>query len=400
MRAISQAANQNGGLDWSRTRFHDFNGDATKLKGHLRPEDILINSTGTGTLGRVGFFSGAPDGLPCMADGHVTIARTKSDELHARFAYYWLGSQPFQEYMYAALAVGATNQIELNRENLGDAPIPVPPMEEQRRIADFLDSETTHIDQLAIRRGKQSSLLDEHSRAAAYSAITGAKEVGPRRASGIQWIHSLPSSWKTMPVNYQFEVMLGKMLNQERTKGDYLRPYLRNVNVQWDRIDTDDLLAMDFPPSEQQRYKVLPGDLLICEGGEPGRAAIWDGHGEIYYQKALHRVRPRGYSSSRWLYYCLLASTALNVFAVEGNSTTITHLTGEQLKARRFPFPDRPIQDRFVAELDKLDRHQRELSLGMAHQAKLLAERRQALITAAVTGQIDVSTASGRGIEE
>lgn len=214
----------------------------------------------------------------------------------------------------------------------------------------------------------------------------------------LKWLGSVPPDWPIASVGSQFDVQLGKMLNKERTSGDHLKVYLRNTNVQWDRVDTDDLLMMDFPPSERTRYEVRSGDLLICEGGEPGRAAIWDGRiAEIYYQKALHRARSLGKSSVRWLYYCLKAATALNVFAIEGNTTTIAHLTGEQLRAHRFPFPDRAVQDRITIKLDAQEHTDRQLVQKLEAQIALLAERRQALITATVTGQMDVTTARGLG---
>lgn len=216
---------------------------------------------------------------------------------------------------------------------------------------------------------------------------------GGRKYSGLRWLGDVPRDWPILSVSSQFEVLLGKMLNQERVRGEHLRPYLRNTNVQWDQISTEDLLEMDFPPQERSRYEVQVGDLLICEGGQPGRSAIWDGRvGEIYYQKALHRARSRGRSSVRWLFYCLRAATALDVFTVEGNSTTIGHLTGEQLRAHRFPFPDRYIQDHLVHRLDAAGTTARRAQSAVKTQVDLLAERRQALITAAVTGQIDVTT--------
>ncbi|WP_458861145.1 restriction endonuclease subunit S domain-containing protein, partial [Enterococcus faecium] len=99
IRAISQAANQYGYLDWSRTRFHSYKGPASELKGYLEANDILVNSTGKGTLGRVCFFDGAPDNIPCMADSHVTIVRTDNRVANSRFTYYWLNSQTFQDYI-------------------------------------------------------------------------------------------------------------------------------------------------------------------------------------------------------------------------------------------------------------------------------------------------------------
>ena len=88
-----------------------------------------------------------------------------------------------------------------------------------------------------------------------------------------------------MAVSHQYEVLLGKMLNEDATRGDHLRPYLRNTNVQWDRIETSDLSEMDFPADKARRYALRSGDLMVCEGGEPGRAAIWDRSiREMYYR--------------------------------------------------------------------------------------------------------------------
>ncbi|MFJ9777342.1 restriction endonuclease subunit S [Kitasatospora sp. NPDC101157] len=295
----------------------------------------------------------------------------------------------------------SNTQANLNAEQVGNLMLPDPPLATQRRIADFLDAETSRLDNISRARHCQQELLATRFLTRTLETVQGATEPGPRKPSGLGWLGTVPSSWPIMPVSYEFEVLLGKMLNQERVHGAHLAQYLRNTNVQWDRITTDDLLLMDFPPEEQARYSLKPGDLLICEGGEPGRAAIWDGRiSEMYYQKALHRVRARGYSSPRWLFYCLRAATAQNVFAIEGNSTTIAHLTGEQLRAHKFPFPAREAQDRLTDRLDADARLQEQLAELLSRQLKVLAERRQALITAAVTGQFDVTTASGRNVTE
>ncbi|MEV5371429.1 restriction endonuclease subunit S [Streptomyces albogriseolus] len=298
------------------------------------------------------------------------------------------------------VATGSTHKT-IYMPDIEQLRVPLPPMEEQRRIADFLDAETTRIDDLTRARHRQLTLLTARFLTSVFNAVRGTTEPGPRKPSGLDWLGTVPSSWPILPVSYEFEVLLGKMLNQERVQGEHLAQYLRNTNVQWDRINTNDLLLMDFPPEERARYSLKTGDLLVCEGGEPGRAAIWDGRiGEMYYQKALHRVRARGYSSPRWLFYCLRAATAQNVFAIEGNTTTIAHLTGEQLRAHRFPFPEREAQDRLTAKLDADSRLLEQLAELLSRQLKVLAERRQALITAAVTGQFDVSTASGRNVTE
>jgi hypothetical protein len=83
------------------------------------------------------------------------------------------------------------------------------------------------------------------------------------------------------------------VLDQRGNRGD-LKPYLRNTNVQWMRFQLDDIKELRLAPEELEEFRLQPNDFLICEGGEPGRCAIWrDSHQEMYFQKAIHRVRPR-----------------------------------------------------------------------------------------------------------
>lgn len=97
----------------------------------------------------------------------------------------------------------------------------------------------------------------------------------------------LPDGWEWVSLGVVADTALGKMLDRGRSRGLPQVPYLRNVNVQWGRIDTDDLLAMELGDDERARFGVATGDLLVCEGGEIGRCAIWLGSNDyIAYQKA------------------------------------------------------------------------------------------------------------------
>src|SRR6185436_1585821 len=125
---------------------------------------------------------------------------------------------------------------------------------------------------------------------------------------------------------------LGKMLDQKQQTGELRRPYLRNANVQWFRFDLRDVLQMDFDDDDRRILRLQPGDLLICEGGEPGRAAVWQGEiEECYFQKALHRARPnRRLATSdylAWMFWFLVQRGLLSGVT----SATIAHLTGEKL---------------------------------------------------------------------
>ena len=209
------------------------------------------------------------------------------------------------------------------------------------------------------------------------------------RDSGVEWLGQVPEAWEVMRAGYRYEVQLGRMLNEERANGECQRPYLRVADVQWGSINTQDLPMMHFPPEAQGRYRLEKGDLLVNEGGSyVGRSAIWRGElAECYYQKALHRLRPRNplCDSSEFFLYVMEMATRLNVFIAGGNQTTIDHLTAEQLRAHRFAFPPLPEQraiaaflERETAKIDELVGEQRRL-------IALLAEKRQAVINHAVT---------------
>ena len=88
------------------------------------------------------------------------------------------------------------------------------------------------------------------------------------------------------------ESCLGKMLDAKKNKGEY-QPYLANINVRWGSFDLEKLSLMRFEKDEEERYGIKYGDLIMCEGGEPGRCAIWrDELPNMKIQKALHRIRP------------------------------------------------------------------------------------------------------------
>lgn len=103
----------------------------------------------------------------------------------------------------------------------------------------------------------------------------------------------LPHGWAWAAVKDVAEARLGKMLDRAKNSGKPYR-YLRNTNVQWFEITTDDLKTMLIEGEEIEKFILQDGDVLICEGGHPGRAAAWRGQlPDVAFQKALHRVRPK-----------------------------------------------------------------------------------------------------------
>ena len=208
--------------------------------------------------------------------------------------------------------------------------------------------------------------------------------------SGVEWLGEVPGHWATPPLYLRYSVELGKMLDSSRITGDHLVPYLRNVDVQWGRINFDDLPEMDIEESEYGRYTVAPGDLLVCEGGEVGRAAIVpERSGTIGFQKALHRLRALADDEHPAFMYFVLSWAALRGVFSQSGLSTIAHLTGEQLRKYRFPKPPIPEQVQIAAFLD---RETGKIDTLVAEQQNLIAllkEKRQALISHAVMKGLD-----------
>jgi type I restriction enzyme S subunit len=166
------------------------------------------------------------------------------------------------------------------------------------------------------------------------------------------------------------------MLDKAKIKGHAHVPYLRNVNVQWGRIDTDDLLTMELADDERERFAVREGDLLVCEGGEIGRCAIWHGRADyLAFQKALHRIRPSDKLDALFLRYLLEHHALSGQLAKLATGTTIAHLPQEQLRRVPVPLPPLDEQHRIV---DLLEGHLSRLDA--ADDYLHTAQRRNAVL--------------------
>lgn len=205
-------------------------------------------------------------------------------------------------------------------------------------------------------------------------------------------------AWPLRPVGELFEIGAGKTMSAAARAGDNKTPFLRTSNVLWDEIDLTTVDEMAIPAHELQGKLLEPGDLLVCEGGEIGRAAVWDGDAEtMSYQNHLHRLRPIADDVEPRFYVYFLQSgfTQLGIFEGAGNKTTIPNLSRSRLAALAVPHPGIDEQRDVVRALtrvrDAMQAHDR--SLFSTQDLKRAAM--QTLFTRGLRGELQKETDIG-----
>ena len=182
-----------------------------------------------------------------------------------------------------------------------------------------------------------------------------------------------PSDWRVDRFDSVFDVQQGRQVSKGNRVGENQRPFLRTKNVFWNRLDLADLDEMHFSEADESRLAMKPDDLLICEGGDIGRTAIWGGVlSRCYYQNHLHRARirnPKTADAQFVLFFLWYAFEFGHLYFGRGNVTTIPNLS--QSKLRELPVAIPPLAE------------QRKIAgvLGLVQRAMEQQERLIALTT-------------------
>lgn len=359
----------------------------------LCPGDVLMNEGGDfDKLGRGHVWQGEIE--PCIHQNHVFAVRP------TKIPPYWLnaftGSQAAQFY-FMGRSKQSTNLASISSSNVMELPVVIPPDDELSVVLTHLDRETVRIDALMEKKTRFIELLREKRQVLITHAVTKGLDPNVKmKDSGVEWLGEVPEHWAVCKLSFRYSVELGKMLDEKKLTKTSLVSYFRNQDVQWGAINTQGLPEMDIHPAELERYTVMDGDLMVCEGGDVGRAAIWRGESSVFgYQKALHRLRPRSQDTdtAEFFFFSLLTAKKRGVFEESDSKATIAHLPAERFRQYRFAFPpkleQREIAQHVCVESERLDVLLTKTELSI----ELLKERRSALITAAVTGQIDLREA-------
>lgn len=263
--------------------------------------------------------------------------------------------QKFFEYQYQykapeieALGTGTTVK-GIRLETLKKIEMVFAPLEEQKRIADKLDSVLAKVEAAQARLDKIPAILKRFRQSVLAAATSGELTKEWRgnekyRDETLNWsITKIPESWDLKFLEEVAESRLGKMLDKSKNSG-IATEYLGNINLRWHHIDLSELKEILVSQKEIDELNIRDGDLLLCEGGEPGRGAVWKGgDNNLVFQKAIHRVRCTDCISPEFLLYCIEDDFFSNRLSLLYTGTTIKHLTGKALK--KYPVRIPPIAE-------------------------------------------------------
>ena len=280
-----------------------------------------------------------------------------------KYIFYFLQTSDFRN-IFSYNKNGLIGGVSVNK--LKNIEIPLPPLAEQGRIVAKIEELFAGID----------------------AGVENLKSVKNQIALYRQSVlKSFLSGFATDTLANHVDMCLGKMLDKEKNKGT-LFPYLRNKNVRWKNFDLDDLLEMRFEESEEERYSIQRGDLVVCEGGEPGRCAVWENDNVIKFQKALHRLRPHDNMNVYFLMYVFMLNIQAKNWDRFFTGSTIKHLTGEALKNLQIPIPTLAEQERIVAEIESRFERADALETAVDRALNDAEKLKQAVLKKAFRGEL------------
>ena len=183
----------------------------------------------------------------------------------------------------------------------------------------------------------------------------------------------IPDSWEWVTLKHIAISELGKTLDKAKNTGE-LHKYLCSINVYWNKIDLSKVKEARFEPFEHEKYLLQDGDLLICEGGDIGRCAVWELQEEMYYQNALHRVRFFCNINPYFFRILIEYYKARGIIDECSKGVTIKHLVQSALNSIYFPLPPLAEQKRIVEKIEELLPHIEEYGKAESKVSKLNAE--------------------------
>jgi type I restriction enzyme S subunit len=338
----------------------------------------------------------APVGVTNWSDQDYCIGRglgaikAKENLADTKFLQYAIE----QNVAYLHQRSQGSTFLAINTSDLKSLPIPDIPQPVQSKIAKILSTLDQAIEKTEAlidkyQQIKQGLMHDLFTRGiAADGKLRPPRSQAPElyKKTPIGWI---PEQWDVYEIGNLFDIQLGKMLSKASKTGKSSAFYLGNKNVQWDRVDLSDLEYMDFSKEERQKFSLQFGDLLVCEGGEVGRTAIWRNEfTNCFYQKAIHRLRPLTSNvAPQFVLRFMRYASIVGLFTKFTSQSSIAHLTQEKLEKVNISIPSINEQKQMINHFDSLDQ---KVEKETEYLAKL-QKQKSGLMHDLLTGKVEVN---------
>jgi len=346
---------------------------AEQRRLNVLPGDLLLEKSGGTSINPVGCVVRFEGRGPVVCSNFVARLRARPDQ-SSRFWKYSLGAAYLdgRTWPYVRQTTGIQN---LDLAGWLSMRMEVPSGEEQVGIADFLDRETAKIDALIGRQELMADRLIERRNAAILSAVTGSNAVGPRKTTGLEWLPSIPESWGVVPANRLCKIGTGDRDSNEAVEDGRYPLFLRSTKVaainNWSFDCEAVMTAGDGQGGVGKVFHYFHGK--------------FDAHQRVYVFRDFHGIL------GKYFFYCL--SRILPDVVLGGTAkVTMESLRRPMLTHMVVPLPPELDQMRIVEQLDTEVERIESMLANVERLALLAQERRSALITAAVTGQLDIST--------
>ena len=326
----------------------------------VRAQDLLLNITG-GSLGRCAII---PDEFrKGNVSQHVCILRT----IVVLPAYLHLFI--ISDYFASTMILSGSGREGLPKYSLEIMQIPLPPYEEQKRIVAAVEKWFTLIDTLETAKADLQSSITQAKSMILDLAIHGKlvpqdpndepaiellKRINPKFSpcDNAHDTNQLPNSWCWTTLGSLFQHNTGKALNKSDSQEGLLKPYLTTSNVYWNCFDFTEVKEMYFKDSELEKCTVIKGDLLVCEGGDIGRASIWNYDYDICIQNHIHRLRAKGDVCQILYLYVLMLYKWTD--KIHGKGIGLQGLSSGLLDKLVVPLPPYKEQLRIVTKIEEL----------------------------------------------
>lgn len=371
---------------------------ADAKRSTLRSGDVLMTEGGDlDKLGRGTVWRGEIE--DCLHQNHVFAVRPLDGLLDPDFLSY-LTQSAYSRAYFESTGVKTTNLASTSSAKIRDFRVPLFSLTEQRRIADFLDVETARIDRLVGLRSTSIDLLKERLAANVDNLVRGGGELGQVPAD-YKPLGMIPAKWRQGRLrNIECDVQTGPFGSQLHA-GDYVEggwPVINPANITPQGLRADPLVTVDdYTRKRLSRHVLKSGDVVFARRGELGRAGVIGEREEgwICGTGALRvRFATRGFDSG-YFYRYLTIPAVRHYFEVFSVGSTMANLNSSILLGMPLLIPSMGEQAAIASACAAVEKETQRAIAMIGMQRTLLAERRLALITAAVTGQLDVTTARG-----